>query len=57
MDQACRVALVATYMYRGTGVPKPADEPAGPNLWRYGGAAPSDIQPVEIVVESLACAP
>jgi hypothetical protein len=57
VEQACRVALVATYVYRGTRVPKPGDERACPNLWRYGGAAPSDIQPVEIVVESFACAP
>ena len=57
MEQACRVALVATYVYRGTRVPKPGDERACPNLWRYGGAAPSDVQPVEIVVESFACAP
>ena len=35
-------AAVATYVYRGTGVPKPADDRPEPNLWRKDGAGPSD---------------
>ena len=48
---------VATYVYRGTDVPKPGDERVRLNLWLFGGAAPSDGQPVEIVIESFAFAP
>jgi hypothetical protein len=50
-------ARVATYVYRGTGVPKPGDDRPEPNLWRNGGAGPSDRQPVGFVVESLMFAP
>jgi hypothetical protein len=50
-------ATVATYVYRGSDVPKPGDERVRLNLWLFGGAAPSDGQPVEIVIESFAFAP
>ena len=50
-------ATVATYVYRGSDVPKPRYERVCLNLWLYGGAAPADGQPVEIVVESFAFAP
>ena len=50
-------ATVATYVYRGSDVPKPGDERVRLNLWLFGGAAPSDGQPVEIVVESFAYTP
>ena len=50
-------ASVATYVYRGSDVPKPGDERVRLNLWLFGGTAPSDGQPVEIVVESFAYAP
>lgn len=50
-------ATVATYVYRGSDVPKPGDERVRLNLWLYGGSAPSDGQPVEIVVEAFAFAP
>lgn len=48
---------VATYVYRGTDVPKPGDERVRLNLWLFGGAAPMNGQPVEIVVESFAYTP
>jgi hypothetical protein len=50
-------ATVATYVYRGADVPKPGDERVRLNLWLFGGAAPQDGQPVEIVVESFAFTP
>jgi hypothetical protein len=49
--------LAATLLYRGSDVPKPGDERVRGNLWLFGGAAPSDGQPVEIVIESFAFAP
>lgn len=49
--------IVATYLYRGTDVPKPGDERVRLNLWLYGGAPPMNGQPVEIVVESFTFAP
>jgi hypothetical protein len=48
---------VATYVYRGSGVPKPGGECVRRNLWLFGGTGPSDGQPVEIVAESFAYAP
>lgn len=48
---------VARLVYRGSDVPKPGDERVRPNLWLFGGAAPSHGQPVEIVVESFTFAP
>ena len=54
---ARRSRRVATYVYRGTDVPKPGDEPVRLNLWPFGGAGPQDGQPVEIVVESFAFTP
>jgi len=50
-------AMVATYVYCGGDVPKPRDERGRLTLGLYDGAAPSDRQPVEIVVESLTFAP
>jgi hypothetical protein len=50
-------AVVATSTYRGTDVPKPGDERVRLNLWLFGGAAPSNGQPVEVVIESFAFAP
>ena len=55
--QPLRRATVATYVYRGSDVPKPGDERVRLNLWLYGGSAPPDGQPVEIVVEALTFAP
>ena len=49
--------VLATYVYRGSDVPKPGDEGVRLNLWLFGRGAPSNGQPVEIVVESFADAP
>jgi hypothetical protein len=54
---ALALAAVATHVYRGSDVPKPGHERVRLNLWLFGGAVPSDGQPVEIVVESFAFAP
>ncbi|HUQ43566.1 MAG TPA: hypothetical protein VM451_04025 [Candidatus Limnocylindria bacterium] len=50
-------AVVATSTYRGADVPKPGDERVRLNLWLFGGAAPLNGQPVEVVVESFGFAP
>lgn len=50
-------ATVAAYSYVGTDVPKPGDERVRLNLWLFGGAAPTNGQPVEVVVESFVFAP
>ena len=56
MQPGRRATTVATYVYRGSRVPKPGDERVRLNLWLFGGAGPTDGQPVEIVVESFAYA-
>jgi hypothetical protein len=50
-------AIVASYTYRGTDVPKPGDERVRLNLWLFNGAAPTNGQAVEVVVESFAFTP
>lgn len=50
-------ALIATYTYSGSDVPKPGDERVRLNLWLFRGAAPTNGLPVEVVVESFAFAP
>jgi hypothetical protein len=50
-------AVVASYTYTGTDVPKPGDERVRLNLWLFTGAAPTNGLPVEVVVESFAFAP
>jgi hypothetical protein len=50
-------ATVFSYTYTGADVPKPGDERVHLNLWLFGGAAPTNAQPVEVVVESFGFAP
>jgi len=50
-------ATVYSYTYTGTDVPKPGDERVHLNLWLFGGAAPTNGLPVEVVVESFAFVP
>jgi hypothetical protein len=50
-------ATVFSCTYTGADVPKPGDERVHINLWLFGGAAPTNAQPVEVVVESFAFAP
>ena len=55
--QADTGALISAYTYTGADVPKPGDERVHLNLWLFGGAAPSNGLPVEVVVQSFAFAP
>ncbi len=48
---------IASYAYSGADVPRPGDERVRLNLWLFGGAAPMDGQPVEVVVESFVFTP
>lgn len=50
-------AIVASYTYTGTDVPKPGDERVHLNTWLFGGAAPSNGLPVDVVVETFAYLP
>jgi len=49
--------LIASYAYSGTDVPKPGDERVRLNLWLFGGAAPLNGQPVEVLVSTFAYTP
>ncbi len=44
---------IANYTYTGSDVPKPGDERVRLNLWLFGGAAPTDGAPVEVIVSSF----
>jgi hypothetical protein len=46
-------ALMASYTYAGSDVPKPGDEKVRLNLWLFNGAAPTNGAPVEVIVESF----
>jgi hypothetical protein len=48
---------IASYAHTGSDVPKPGDERVWLNLWLPNGAAPTDGQPVEVVVRSFAFTP
>lgn len=50
-------AVIASFTYAGTDVPKPGDERVRLNLWLFQGAAPMNAQPVDVVVESFAFKP
>lgn len=50
-------AVIATYTYTGSDVPKPGDERVRLNLWLFNGAAPTNGLPAEVVVESFAFTP
>ena len=50
-------AVIASYVYAGTDVPRPGDERVRLNLWLFQGLSPSDGQPVEVVVESFVFTP
>ena len=42
--------LIDSYTYTGPDVPRPGDERVHLNLWLFKGAAPTNAQPVEVVV-------
>lgn len=48
---------IAEYTYTGSDVPPSGDERVRLNLWLFGGAAPTDGQPVEVIVSSFAFVP
>ena len=48
---------IANYTYSGADVPKPGDERVRLNLWLFGGAAPTDGAPVEVIVSSFVFTP
>ncbi len=48
---------IASYAYTGADVPTTSDERVRLNLWLFGGAAPTDGQPVEVIVSSFAFTP
>ena len=50
-------SLVASYSYTGTDVPKTGDERVRLNLWLFNGAAPTDGNPVEVIVRSFTFTP
>ena len=50
-------ALVSSYTYSGSDVPKPGDERVHLNFWLFNGAAPTNGLPAEVVVESFGFAP
>jgi hypothetical protein len=50
-------AVIASYVYAGADVPSPRDERVRLNLWLFGGSAPLDGRPVEVVVESFVFTP
>lgn len=50
-------ALIDGFTYSGAGVPVPGDERVRLNLWLFGGRAPLDGQPVEVLVRSFAFTP
>jgi len=50
-------APIASYTYVGSDVPTTADERVRLNLWLFGGDAPTDGQPVEVIITSFAFTP
>jgi hypothetical protein len=57
VDFASSAASPSTWTYAGPDVPQPGGENARMNLWLFRGAAPSNGQPVEIVITSFAFTP
>ena len=50
-------ATIASSTYAGSDVPPSSDETVRLNLWLFGGAAPTDGNPVEVIVRSFTFAP
>ena len=50
-------SVVASYSYAGSDVPPSGDERVRLNLWLFNGAAPTDGQPVEVIVSSFTFTP
>lgn len=50
-------ALIAAFTYQGADVPPSDDERVRLNLWLFQGSAPTNGQPVEVVIRSFAFTP
>ncbi len=50
-------ALIDAYAYSGSDVPRSGDERVRLNLWLFGGAAPTNGLPAEVVISSFAFTP
>lgn len=48
---------IASYAYTGTDVPPTGDERVRLNLWLFNGSAPTDGQPVEVIIDSFVFTP
>jgi hypothetical protein len=48
---------IGSYAYTGSDVPKAGDERVRLNLWLFGGAAPTDGSPSEVVLSSFVFSP
>ena len=46
-------SLIESWLYDGQGIPVPGGENPRINLWLFRGAAPTDGQPVRVVIESF----
>jgi hypothetical protein len=50
-------ALIDQYSYSGSDVPRSGDERVHLNLWLFNGAAPTNVQPVEVVLSAFTFTP
>ncbi|MEO6206747.1 MAG: glycoside hydrolase family 16 protein [Candidatus Limnocylindrales bacterium] len=49
--------IISSYSYAGPDVPPTGDERVRLNLWLFNGSAPTDGQPVEVIISSFAFTP
>jgi hypothetical protein len=49
--------LIDSYTYNGSDVPRSGDERVHLNFWLFNGAAPTNSQPVEVVISSFTFTP
>jgi hypothetical protein len=50
-------ALIDSYVYTGTDVPRSGDERVHLNLWLFNGAAPTNGQPVDVILTGFTFTP
>ena len=50
-------AVIDSYTYSGSDVPRSGDERVRLNLWLFNGAAPTNSNPVNVALESFSFAP
>jgi beta-glucanase (GH16 family) len=56
-SQGATGATIASRTYSGTDVPPTGGERVRLNLWLFGGAGPTDGQPVEVIISAFTFAP